>query len=114
MRRGEIYYANLSPVVGSETDNRRPVLIVSNDANNRNATTVTIAPITSAVSRVYPFEVLLAPEDSGLPKSSKVQAQQIRTISQQRISGKALGQLSAELMQLVEAALRLHLALDEQ
>ncbi len=114
MRRGEIYYANLSPVVGSETDNRRPVLIVSNDANNRNATTVTITPITSAVSRVYPFEVLLAPEDSGLPKSSKVQAQQIRTISKQRISGKALGQLSAELMQLVEAALRLHLALNEQ
>jgi len=90
MRRGEIYYANLSPVVGSETNKRRPVLIVSNDANNRNAGTITILPITSNVSRVYPFEVLLAPEDSGLPKPSKVQAQQIRTISKQRISGQAL------------------------
>lgn len=114
MRRGEIYYANLSPVVGSETDKRRPVLIVSNDANNQNAAgTVTILPVTSTVSRVYPFEVLLAPEDSGLAKPSKVQAQQVRTLSKQRISGRALGQLSKELMQLVETALRLHLNLEE-
>src|SRR5919199_1023806 len=85
MKRGEIYYANLSPTVGSEIDKRRPVLIVSNDTNNRAATTVTILPITSNVSRVYPFEVLLNPDDSGLPKPSKVQAQQVRTISKQRI-----------------------------
>ncbi|MEP0768707.1 type II toxin-antitoxin system PemK/MazF family toxin [Trichocoleus sp. ST-U1] len=59
MKRGEIYYANLSPAVGSEMAKRRPVLIVSNDTNNRAATTVTILPITSNVSRVYPFEVEL-------------------------------------------------------
>jgi len=51
MKRGEIYYANLSPTVGSEMDKRRPVLIVSNDINNRAATTVTILPITSNISR---------------------------------------------------------------
>ena len=65
MKRGEIYYANLSPTVGSEIDKRRPVLVVSNDANNRATNTVTILPITSNVTRVYPFEVLLNPEDSG-------------------------------------------------
>ena len=65
MKRGEIYYANLSPTVGSEIDKRRPVLVVSNDANNRAANTVTVLPITSNVTRVYPFEVLLNPEDSG-------------------------------------------------
>lgn len=81
MKRGEIYYANLSPTVGSEIDKRRPVLVVSNDANNRAANTVTILPITSNVTRVYPFEVLLNPEDSGLSKPSQVQAQQVRTIS---------------------------------
>jgi mRNA interferase MazF len=81
MKRGEIYYANLSPTVGSEIDKRRPVLVVSNDANNRAANTVTILPITSNVTRVYPFEVLLNPEDSGLSQPSKVQAQQVRTIS---------------------------------
>lgn len=65
MKRGEIYYANLSATVGSEIDKSRPVLVVSNDANNRATNTVTILPITSNITRVYPFEVLLNPEDSG-------------------------------------------------
>jgi mRNA interferase MazF len=112
MKRGEIYYANLSPAVGSEMDKRRPVLVVSNDANNRAGSTVTILPLTSNVSRVYPFEVLLNPEDSGLPKPSKVQAQQVRTISTQRLSADVVGSLSQELMQLVDAALKLHLGLN--
>lgn len=86
MKRGEIYYADLNPTVGSEVAKRRPVLIVSNDANNRAASTVTVLPITSNTSRVYPFEVLLAPEAGQLPKQSKVQAQQIRTIAKQRIT----------------------------
>ncbi len=114
MKRGEIYYANLSPVVGSEMDKRRPVLIVSNDANNSAASTVTILPITSNVSRVYPFEVLLNPEESGLSKPSKVQAQQVRTISKQRILGDEVGCLNQDLMQLVDAALKLHLGLGRE
>ncbi|MBD1880755.1 type II toxin-antitoxin system PemK/MazF family toxin [Coleofasciculus sp. FACHB-T130] len=112
MKRGEIYYANLSPAVGSEMDKRRPVLIVSNDINNRAATTVTILPITSNISRVYAFEILLNPDDSGLAKPSKVQAQQVRTISKQRIEGEPVGTLSEEVMQLVDAALKLHLGLN--
>ena len=112
MKRGEIYYANLSPAVGSEMNKRRPVLIVSNDANNRAADTVTILPITSNVTRVYPFEVLINPEDSGLPKPSKVQTQQVRTISKQRIGADTVGNLSQEVMQLVDTALKLHLKLD--
>lgn len=111
MKRGDIYYADLSPAVGSEMDKRRPVLIVSNDANNRAATTVTILPVTSNVTRVYPFEVLLNPEDSGLTKSSKVQAQQVRTISKQRIIGEVVGSLNEEKMVLIDAALKLHLGL---
>lgn len=112
MKRGEIYYANLSPTVGSEIDKRRPVLVVSNDANNRAANTVTILPITSNVTRIYPFEVLLNPEDSGLSKPSKVQAQQVRTISKQRITSDAVGSLNEEIMQLVNVALKLHLDVD--
>ncbi|HWQ95521.1 MAG TPA: type II toxin-antitoxin system PemK/MazF family toxin [Gammaproteobacteria bacterium] len=111
MKRGEIYYADLSPSVGSEINKRRPVLIVSNDANNKASTTLTILPITSNVERVYPFEVALAKKESGLPKPSKVQAQQIRTISKQRIKGKMQGRLNKETLFLVDAALRLHLAL---
>jgi mRNA interferase MazF len=112
MKRGEIYYANLNPAVGSEMAKRRPVLIVSNDVNNRAASTVTILPLTSNVSRIYPFEVFLAPSDSGLPQPSKVQAQQVRTIAKQRISGDVVGLLKEELMQLIDAALKLHLALN--
>ncbi|MDJ0532825.1 MAG: type II toxin-antitoxin system PemK/MazF family toxin [Xenococcaceae cyanobacterium MO_207.B15] len=112
MKRGEIYYANLDPTVGSEIAKRRPVVIVSRDSNNRAANTVTILPITSQCDRIYPFEVLLQPQDSGLSKKSKVQAQQIRTISKQRIQGKALGKLNNNLMELIDIAIKLHLALE--
>ncbi len=112
MKRGEIYFANLDPAVGSEMAKRRPVLIVSNDIGNRAATTVTILPITANIERVYPFEVLLAESESGLSKPSKVQAQQIRTISKQRITGDKIGQLTEELMSAVDAAIKLHLSLE--
>jgi mRNA interferase MazF len=111
MRRGEIYYADLSPTVGTGINKRRPVLIVSNEANNRAASTVTVLPIISNVSRIYPFEIALSPKDSGLPKPSKAQAQQIRTISKERIRGEALGRLSADVMRNAADAMRLHLEL---
>jgi mRNA interferase MazF len=111
MKRGEIYYANLSPTVGSEISKRRPVLIVSNDANNRAANTVTVLPLTSKVDRVYPFEVLVSPKESGLPLPSKVQTQQIRTISKERMFDGAAGSLNAALMRKMAEAMRLHLDL---
>ena len=111
MKRGDIYFADLNPVVGSEIAKRRPVLIVSNNANNRAASTVTVVPLTSQVNRVYPFEVFLAVDDTGLPKPSKAQVQQIRTISKQRILGRRAGCLGAGSMQDIAAALKLHLDL---
>lgn len=111
MKRGEIYYANLDPTIGSEIAKRRPVLIVSNDINNRAASTLTILPITSNITKIYPFEVSLSMENSGLPKASKIQAQQIRTIAKQRICSEVLGRLSPLLMESVDAAIKLHLAL---
>lgn len=109
MRRGDIVFADLSPTVGSEINKRRPVLIVSNNANNRAAATVTVLPIISKVDNMYPFEVFLSPEQSGLPKPSKAQAQQIRTISKLRIKGSVRGNLSDLLMEQVDEAIRLHL-----
>jgi mRNA interferase MazF len=111
VRRGEVWYANLNPPVGSEAAKRRPVLVVSNDANNRASATVTVVPISSQVARVYPFEVALRKGAAGLAKPSKAQAQQMRTISRERIAGKRLGALSAEEMTRIDAALRLHLSL---
>ncbi|WP_410510550.1 type II toxin-antitoxin system PemK/MazF family toxin [Nodosilinea sp. E11] len=111
MRRGDIYFADLNPIVGSEIAKQRPVLIVSNNANNRAASTVTVVPLTSQVNRVYPFEVLLTTDETGLPKPSKAQVQQIRTISKQRVLGGQVGRLGVSSMQNIEAALKLHLDL---
>jgi mRNA interferase MazF len=111
MRRGEIYYADLSPTVGTEINKRRPVLIVSNDANNRAANTVTVLPVTSNVSRIYPFEIALPPGESGLSKPSKAQAQQIRTISKERIRGETVGRAGSAAMRKAADAMRLHLDL---
>ncbi len=109
MKRGEIYFANLDPTIGSEIKKKRPVLIVSNNANNKAASTVTIVPITSNTNKVYPFEVLLEINDSGLPKCSKAQCHQIRTISKIRITGKRMGLINKEIMLKINAALKLHL-----
>lgn len=111
MKRGEIYYADLNPTVGSEINKRRPVLIVSNDANNRAANTVTVLPLTSKTERVFPFEVLIAAKSSGLSQNSKALAQQIRTLSKSRIVPNKIGELSPSLMLKIEAAIKLHLSL---
>jgi len=109
MKRGEIWFADLSPTRGSEIAKRRPVLIISNDANNRASSTITILPITSNVTKVYPFEVFLASAECGLPKNSKIQAQQIRTIAKERITGSLIGELDKDKSWEVDAAIRLHL-----
>ena len=108
MTRGDIYYADLSPTIGSEAGKRRPCLIVSNDASNRAASTVTVLPVTSNVQRVYPFEILLEAE---LDRPSKAQANQVRTIGKERLVGTPLAHLDTGTMELVDDALRLHLAL---
>lgn len=111
MKRGDIYFADLSPSIGSETNKKRPVLIVSNDANNKFSTTITIIPITSNVTKVYPFEVFLAAKLSSLKKDSKAQCHQIRTISKMRIASNRVAQLNPAHMQAIDQAIRLHLAI---
>lgn len=110
MKRGEIYYADLDPTIGAETQKKRPVLIISNNANNNAATTITIIPITSNIKKVYPFEVLLEKASTGLSKNSKVQCHQIRTISKLRISESKLeGRVNGKIMSKIVKALKLHL-----
>lgn len=111
MKRGEIYYANLDPTIGSEIKKKRPVLLVSNNANNQASSTVTIVPLTSNVSKVFPFEVFIEQDSAGLQKPSKVQCHQIRTISKLRISGNVIGKVSSATMSKVNAAIKLHLGL---
>ena len=117
MRRGEIRIVDLDlePVRGSEANKVRPVVIVSNDAANAKAETlgrgvVTVVPLTSNVTRVLPFQVLVGPADSGLTRPSKVQAEQVRSVAVERI-GPRVGRLPPELVEALDRALRLHLQL---
>ena len=109
MKRGEIYYADLNPTIGSEINKKRPVLIISNNANNNASTTLTVLPLTSNVIKVYPFEIALPAKLSGLPKDSKIQCQQIRTISKLRINSAAVGKVNHTLIPHIEEAITLHL-----
>ena len=111
MLRGDVYYANLNPSQGAETQKTRPVVIVSNNAANRASAVVTVLPVTSNVARIYPFEVKLPAKDTGLGKDSKAMAQQVRTLDKGRLGLHAAGQVPAGLMVQIDAALRLHLAL---
>ncbi|MEN8221365.1 MAG: type II toxin-antitoxin system PemK/MazF family toxin [Pseudomonadota bacterium] len=111
MKRGEIYYADLNPSVGDEIKNARPVLIISNDNNNKMSNTITVLPITKNVARVYPFEVFLDKQETGLLHDSKAQAHQIRTISKQRVNSSVKGRVNAATLQRVEMAMKIHLAL---
>ena len=111
IRRGEIFLAALDPVVGKEISKTRPVIVISNDKNNEFSATVTVLPLTSRnLQRIYPFEVLLAKEVGGLPKDSKVKADQIRTIDKSRLVVH-IGRLEAEEMLQIEKAIRIHLEL---
>jgi mRNA interferase MazF len=112
MKRGEIYYADLDPTVGDEIKKIRPVLIISNNANNNFANTITIVPITSNVDKVYPFEVLLNINESGLSTTSKAQCHLVRTISKNRIFNmKVQGIVSNLILSKINSALMLHLDL---
>jgi mRNA interferase MazF len=115
MRRGEIRLIDLEPTRGSEANKRRPAVIVSND--RANATTdrlargvVTVVPVTSSIARVFPFQTLLPADATGLRVTSKAQAEQVRSVSVERV-GAVLGQVPADLMAELDDALRLHLQL---
>lgn len=115
MRRGELRLVDLDPARGSEADKRRPAIVVSNDHANATAAAlgrgvVTVVPITSNVTRVFPFQVRLPAEMTGLQVDSKAQCEQVRSVSVERL-GPILGRLPASIVGDVDDALRLHLQL---
>ena len=115
MRRGEIYFVNLDPVKSGEANKKRPAVIVSNDGANVAAERtgqgmVTVVPVTSNISRIYPFQVLLPASSTRLGRDSKAQAEQVRSVSVERL-GAVIGEVPQELMGELDGALRLHLAL---
>ena len=115
MIRGDIRLVNLDPVIGAEANKRRPAVLVSNDVANATAArlgrgVVTVVPVTSNVARIYPFQVKLSARTTGLRTNSKAQTEQVRSVAVQRI-GPRIGRIPAEVMEQIDEALRLHLAL---
>ncbi len=111
VKRGDIYYADLSPVVGSEQGGVRPVLIIQNDVGNKYSPTVIATAITSQINKAkMPTHIELDANEYGLSKDSVVLAEQIRTIDKRRLKEK-IGHLDSELMNKVNEALEISFGL---
>ncbi|MEI7589762.1 MAG: type II toxin-antitoxin system PemK/MazF family toxin [Deltaproteobacteria bacterium] len=106
-KKGEIYLVNFDPTIGSEVKKTRPAVIVSNNINNANSPIVSIAPITSNVTRVFSFEVELTEGAFGLDRKSKVMINQTRAVDKSRLI-RHIGTVNAPTLELIGQALVLH------
>lgn len=112
VKRGDIYYADLSPVVGSEQGGLRPVLIIQNDIGNRYSPTVIAAAITSRMSKTHlPTHIDIYADKAGLAKDSVILLEQIRTLDKRRLKEK-MGHLDDDVMQVVNSAIAVSFGLD--
>ena len=113
IKRGDIYYADLSPVVGSEQGGLRPVLIIQNDIGNRYSPTVIAAAITSRMSKTkLPTHIDIYAERAGLAKDSVILLEQIRTLDKRRLKEK-MGHLDETLMDQVNTAIAVSFGLPD-
>ncbi len=113
IKRGDIYYADLSPVVGSEQGGVRPVLVVQNDIGNKYSPTVIAAAITSQINKAkLPTHIEISAQEYGLLKDSVILMEQIRTIDKKRLREK-IGHLDDELMDRVNEALTISFGLTD-
>lgn len=114
IKRGDIYYADLSPVIGSEQGGLRPVLIVQNDVGNKYSPTVIAAAITSRVSKAkLPTHIDVVGDDTGLAKDSIILLEQIRTIDKKRLKEK-MGHLDEGTMNSVNNAIEVSFGLGHE
>ncbi len=111
VKRGDVYFADLSPVVGSEQGGVRPVLVVQNDIGNRFSPTVIVAAITAQIQKAkLPTHVEIDAKKYGFERDSVILLEQIRTIDKQRLTDK-ITHLDEEMMDRVDEALQISLGL---
>ena len=114
VKRGDIYYADLSPVVGSEQGGVRPVLIVQNDTGNKHSPTVIAAAITSQTGKArLPTHITLAAGSVGLPKDSVILLEQIRTLDKKRLR-EHMGRVDDRIMRRVDTAIAVSFGLNSE
>lgn len=107
IRRGEVWWVDLDPVIGSEVGNHRPAIVVQNDLANRTSSTVTVVPLTSSIDAVYPFQVRIEAGEAGLSRPGKAQCEQIRTLSRERLVER-IGVLGNDRLAEIRSALDRH------
>ena len=113
VRRGDIYYADLSPVVGSEQGGMRPVLIIQNDTGNRHSPTVIAAAITSQTGKAnLPTHITLAARSCGLTRESVILLEQVRTLDKSRLRER-MGRLDEPAMHQVDSAIAVSFGLPQ-
>ncbi len=112
IRRGDIFYADLRPVIGSEQGGIRPVLIVQNDTGNKHSPTVICAAVTSRMNKAkLPTHVEISAEKYGIIKDSVILLEQVRTIDKSRLKEK-ICHLETDIIRRIDRALLISLALD--
>lgn len=111
MKRGDIFFVDFEHAKGAEIKKKRPALIVSCDEANRHLRNVTVIPFSSKTDVIYPFEVLVKKDESGLPVDSKLKIPQMRAVDKTRLT-RYTGAILEETMKDVEKAIRLNLAMD--
>ena len=112
VKRGELYYADLSPVVGSEQGGIRPVLVVQNDVGNKYSPTIIAAAVTSKINKAKLPTHIELPSAYGLAKDSVILLEQIRTLDKRRLKEK-MGHLDESVMQRVNGAIAVSFGLGE-
>ena len=114
VKRGDIFYADLSPVIGSEQGGIRPVIIIQNDIGNKYSPTVIVAAITSQINKAkLPTHVEISSEEYGLNRDSVVLLEQIRTLDKKRLKEK-IGHMTEDDMKKVDRALLISISLDKK
>jgi mRNA interferase MazF len=106
IRRGQLWWVDHDPAIGSEAAMTRPALVVSSDAMNKHARTVIICPLTSSIHRVYNFEVFIPKGDGNLERDSKLQPQLIRAVDKQRLK-QYIGRVTDTTLAIVTEAIAL-------
>jgi mRNA interferase MazF len=110
IKRGDVLLVDFDPTLEGEANKVRPAVVMSNNANNNFAPTITVLPLSTNTLKLYPFQVLLEASITGLDADSKAQAEQVRTMSKKRIRG-FVKSLPDDIVGKLEQALKLHLGL---
>ena len=113
IKRGDMYYADLNPIIGSEQGDRRPVLIVQNDHGNEHSPTVVATPLTASIRKNHLPTHVKIPHSCGLDKDSIILTEQIRTLDRSRL-GEYIGHISSEMFPAIDKALAVCIGLENK